>query len=92
MGLRVLPTEVVRGKVREGPLESAKGHYQHVALGACGRGAKGALGMRARSMEGCCKDGSSVGRVSEAWPAGGWREAEQALSSSPSPSSDISGC
>ena len=90
-GLRVLPMEMVRGKVRERPLKSAKGYYQHVALGACGRGAKGALGMRARSTEGCCKDGSSVGRDSEAWPAGGWREAERALSSSPGPSSDISG-
>lgn len=59
--------EMVRGKVREGPLESAKGYYQHVALGACGRGAKGALGMRACSMEGCCKDGSSVGRGLAGW-------------------------
>lgn len=80
---------MVRGKARESALKS-------VALGKRRQPAAGVLKkaggeVSACSTEGCYKDGSDVGRYSEALRAGRWREGEWTLSSSPGPSSDISG-
>lgn len=81
---------MVRGKACESALKSvALGERRQPAAGVLKKAGGGEV--RACSMEGCYKDGSDVGRYSEAWRAGRWREGKWTLSSSPGPSSDISG-